>query len=168
MGKPRKYTPELAAQICDALKTGKTLRAVCRADETLPAEASIREWVRDDRNGFASQYLRAREIGYLAMADELAEISDDGSNDTYTDEDGNEKTNWDVLGRSKLRVDTRKWLLSKALPKIFGDKLDLNHSGEIKNGMSEDTRERRLSALLERVEKRIAQNNGGDDVSDLA
>jgi len=26
----------------------------------------------------------------------------------------------------RIRVDARKWLLSKALPKIYGDRLDLN------------------------------------------
>jgi hypothetical protein len=33
--------------------------------------------------------------------------------------------NGENLQRSRLRVDTRKWLLSKALPKIYGDKLAL-------------------------------------------
>jgi len=45
------------------------------------------------------------------MADQLVEIADD------TGIDANDK---------RIRVDTRKWLLSKALPKIYGDKLDLN------------------------------------------
>jgi len=29
------------------------------------------------------------------------------------------------MGRSRLRVDVRKWYLSKVLPKKFSDKLDL-------------------------------------------
>lgn len=169
MGRPSKYTPQLAAKICELLETGKTLRAVCRSDEALPAETSVRRWVSADTNGFAAQYLRAREIGYLAMADEIMEISDDGTNDTYTDEDGNEKTNWEVLGRSKLRVDTRKWALSKALPKIFGDKITNEMTGP--NGsplFTEDQREKKLVALAEAVRKRLAQPTEGDDVSDLA
>jgi hypothetical protein len=28
----------------------------------------------------------------------------------------------DVTDRSRLRVESRKWLLSKALPKVYGDK----------------------------------------------
>jgi hypothetical protein len=29
----------------------------------------------------------------------------------------------DHIARSKLRVDTRKWLLAKCLPKIYGDRV---------------------------------------------
>lgn len=66
--------------------------------------------------------MRARELGYLRMADEILEIADDNASDTRTDEDGNEFVNHDVINRARLRVDTRKWMLSKCLPKIFGDK----------------------------------------------
>jgi hypothetical protein len=37
--------------------------------------------VRDDREGFAQQYARAREVGYHLMVDELLEIADDCTND---------------------------------------------------------------------------------------
>lgn len=33
--------------------------------------------------------------------------------------------------RSRLRVDTRKWYLSKVLPKKFGEKLDLTSDGKV-------------------------------------
>lgn len=123
-GRPSDYTPELAAQICKKLADGYTLRRVCR-DDAMPSEATVRTWALEDREGFSSQYARAREIGYYAMADETIEISDDGSNDTYKDDEGNVRTDQDVIARSRLRVDTRKWLLSKALPKVYGDKLAL-------------------------------------------
>lgn len=59
------------------------------------------------------------------MADEIKEISDDGSNDWMERNDG-ENVAWVANGehiqRSRLRVDTRKWHLSKALPKIYGDR----------------------------------------------
>lgn len=122
-GRPSEYTDELAAKICSKLAEGKTLRAVCRIDG-MPPESTVRRWALDDFNGFAAQYARAREIGYHSMADEALDIADDGSNDTYEVE-GREVTNQDVIARSRLRVDTRKWLLSKALPKVYGDKVAL-------------------------------------------
>lgn len=81
----------------------------------------------DDVEGFAAQYTRAREFGYQTMADELLEISDDGTNDYRPpdDEGGDPLVDHEHIQRSKLRVDTRKWLLSKALPKVFGEKLEL-------------------------------------------
>jgi hypothetical protein len=63
------------------------------------------------------------------MADEIIEISNDGSNDTYTDDDGREHVNQDVIARSRLRVDSRKWLASKLAPKRYGDKVEQIHSG---------------------------------------
>jgi hypothetical protein len=124
MGRPTQHTQELAAEICKQLASGKTLRAVCRADD-MPPESTVRRWVMDDREGFAAQYAVSREIGYQSMADELIDIADDNARDTVADEDGHESTNHDVIARSRLRVDTRKWLLSKALPKVYGDKVAL-------------------------------------------
>ena len=64
------------------------------------------------------------------MADQILEIADDGTNDTYTDSEGNELTNYDVIARSKIRIDARKWLASKLLPKKFGDKIDVTTQGD--------------------------------------
>lgn len=60
------------------------------------------------------------------MADEMFDIADDGSNDLMTVTKGDESydiENKEVIGRSRLRVDTRKWYLSKLAPKRYGDKL---------------------------------------------
>jgi len=121
-GRPSLYSKELADELCRRLEAGNTLRQVCKADD-MPAESTVRAWALDDYNGFSAQYMRAREIGYMAMADELLDIADDGTNDYMVDHEGKEQYNGDHLQRSRLRVDTRKWLLSKALPKVFGDKL---------------------------------------------
>lgn len=122
-GRPSDFTPELALSICLALAEGLTLREVCKPDH-MPPESTVRRWALDDREGFSAQYARAREIGYHAMADEIVEIADDSSGDAVTDpETGNVRMDAEFVGRSKLRLDTRKWLLSKALPKIYGDKI---------------------------------------------
>lgn len=130
-GRPSVYTKELADRICGELAEGKTLRQVCRADD-MPPESTVRRWALEDREGFSAQYTRAREIGYHSMADETLEISDDGTNDWMKRHQGEETIdvpNPEVIARSRLRVDTRKWLLSKALPKIYGDKVTQVHEG---------------------------------------
>lgn len=125
-GRPTTYTPEMATRICDDLSKGMTLREVCRADD-MPPESTVRLWALRDEQGFSAQYTQAREIGYHAMADELLEIADDGTND-WMERNGDDGAGWAVNGehvqRSRIRLDTRKWLLSKALPKVYGDKLD--------------------------------------------
>lgn len=128
-GRPTKFTKAIADKICEQLAIGLTLREACKSEE-LPAESTVRLWALEDRDGFSAQYARAREIGYQTMADELLEISDDGRND-WMERNGEDDRGWvangEHMGRSRLRVDTRKWLLSKALPKLYGDKITATH-----------------------------------------
>lgn len=84
----------------------------------------------DDVEGFAAQYTRARAVGYERLAEEILDISDDGRNDTYMTESG-EATNHDVIARSRLRVDSRKWMLSKMLPKVYGEKLAIGGASDM-------------------------------------
>lgn len=125
-GRPSKYSPELARQICLRIAAGESTRAIAK-DESMPSEATIRAWAVDDLEGFSAQYTRAIQIRAIGWSEEIVDISDDGANDTYIDNNGNARTDHDVIARSRLRVDTRKWMLSKMLPKVYGDKVDLNH-----------------------------------------
>lgn len=131
-GRPSVFTPELAREICVRIAAGESLKGICR-DDDMPSDATVREWVIDDREGFSSQYTRAIQARAMIWAEEIMEIADDGAQDTYIDENGNERTNHEVVARSRLRTDTRKWMLSKVLPKVYGDKLDLNHGVQPNN-----------------------------------
>lgn len=132
-GPPSLYSEALAEAICDRLADGESLNTICRS-QGMPSERTVRTWARTPEHPFSPKYARAREIGYFKLADELLEIADDGSNDWMrrTGKDG-EDLGWAVNGehiaRSRLRVDTRKWLLSKCLPKIFGDRITAEHTG---------------------------------------
>ena len=130
------YGADVEEAILKHLRGGATLREVCR-EEGMPDHSTVLEWVREDRNGFANRYAQAREAGAYAMADELLEIADDGTNDWVERQrrDGSTETvlNHEHVQRSRLRADTRKWLLSKILPRVFGDKLDVTSQGEKMN-----------------------------------
>ena len=129
MGRPSKYSKELSLEILGQLAEGKSLRKICE-QKGMPAISTVLLW-RLEHEEFSEQYTHARELQAFGILDELLDISDDGSNDTYETENGT-KVNSEVIQRSKLRIDTRKWFLAKMLPKVCGDKLDLNHSGEMK------------------------------------
>ena len=45
-----------------------------------------------------------------------------------TDDEGKKIVDHDHISRSRLRVDSRKWVASKLLPKVYGDKLQ--HTGD--------------------------------------
>ena len=124
------YTPELADFILEKLAEGVSLREICREHEQTPDESTVRKWALDDVQGFAARYTRAREIGYHSMADEIFDIADDGRNDWMDRTNArtgevDQVPNHENINRSRLRVDSRKWFLSKVLPKIYGDKLAL-------------------------------------------
>lgn len=79
----------------------------------------------------AKRYARACEMRAEVMANEILFISDNIGNDMVTLADGREVVDNAVVQRDRLRVDSRKWLLSKLQPKKYGDKLDVEHSGNI-------------------------------------
>lgn len=141
MARPSVYTAESADKIISLLTEGQTLREICRNDEELPAESTVRLWVADDREGFAPRYTRAREVGYMVWFDEIIEIADDGSNDWMVRNKGEGESETVVdhehISRSRERINTRKWALSKALPKLFGDRLDLNAKHDVSDQLAD-------------------------------
>ena len=125
---PSIYTPELGAAICEQIADGVAIRAI--ADKQgMPAMSTMMLWLDGRQPAFSEQYARAREAQADKMAEEILQIADDGRNDTYIDKDGNQRTDTDVIARSKLRVDARKWLASKMAPKKYGDKIEATHQG---------------------------------------
>lgn len=128
MGRHSEYTEEVADQICEQLASGKSLVAICKRDD-MPSAATVFRWLASDQNAdFRDRYARAREAQADAIFDECLDIADDGSND-FMDEDG--KYNGDAVQRSRLRVDTRKWMAGKLAPKKYGDKLDVEQNGKL-------------------------------------
>jgi hypothetical protein len=80
----------------------------------------------DSNEDWLKKYARATELRAERMAEETLTICDATESDTIITEDGREIVNHNVINRDRLRVDTRKWLLSKLHPKKYGEKLDMN------------------------------------------
>jgi hypothetical protein len=91
--------------------------------------SSVQQWLDDDEE-FSRQYAQARARGYQLLADEIIEISDESSGDVIETEDG-PRHNPEYTARSRLRVDSRKWMLSKMIPKVYGEKIQ--HTGDPEN-----------------------------------
>lgn len=125
-GRPTVYDEYSVGIILEQLAAGVSLKRICARDDTLPAESTVRKWALEDRNGFYARYARARDIGLDSMADETLDIADDGRNDYTVDGDGNVLVDWDHIARSKVRIDTRKWYLSRLAPKRYGALLRLD------------------------------------------
>lgn len=132
MKKPRKKhvkrTPAVEKAVLRFLAAG-LLPPEIEKRPGMPSKRQIYAWAGDIDSAFSRDYTRARQTGYIRLADEILEISDDGTND-WMEARGGYVVNREATERSRLRVDTRKWLLSKALPKIWGDKLDVTNKHE--------------------------------------
>lgn len=169
MSEPVYFSPELGAEICKLLASGMTLRAVCRQDG-MPSPSAVLDWTETHKE-FGEQYTRARQRGYEVMADEVVDIVDDGSNDYVereTRRGGTEQVlDTEHVARSRLRFDARRWLLSKALPKIYGEKLGLEHSGEItvnNREFDDEAMAVKIDAIFAAAERRLAAQDTGEDL----
>ena len=109
-GRPTDYTVELGTEICARIASGESVRSIVK-DNAFPSSSTIFRWLLDeDKKGFWEQYEKARNIQAEQLFEELLEIADNEEKDVM---------------RNRLQIDTRKWYLSKVLPKKFGEKLDL-------------------------------------------
>ena len=116
-GRPTIYTKELADKICLLLADGDSLLKISKRDE-MPSRSTIHEWLLDEtKKEFSDSYEKAVNIRTENMFDELENIAD--ISDTI-----------ESPMRSRLRVDTRKWYLSKVMPKKYGDKIDMTSGGK--------------------------------------
>lgn len=122
-GRPTLYCKELADLICDRVATHTLgLRALCKKFGDMPNPDTIHAW-RLKYNEFSDSYAKAKLKQADLIAEEILEIADDASND-WMEITGEKTEGWKLNGehvqRSRLRVDTRKWLASKLLPKQYG------------------------------------------------
>jgi hypothetical protein len=116
MARPSKYNKDLAFKILGKLAEGMSLRKIC-AQSDMPAISTVLKW-RAEKEEFSEQYAHARELQAFGMFDELIDIADESDKDN--------------VAVDKLRIDSRKWYLSKVLPKVCGDKIQTEHTGEVK------------------------------------
>jgi|SRR5581483_7993144 len=130
-GRPSDYSLELVSQICSRLADGESLKSICQR-EGMPDKSTVYLWLATHPE-FSNMYARAKEDCADTLADEILEISDDGSND-WMERNDKENPGWVANGehiqRSRLRVDSRKWIAAKLKPKKYGEKLAVGGDGD--------------------------------------
>lgn len=162
-GRPSDYTQEKADAICALVAQGCSIRTICKEDG-MPDVTTVFRWLRKHEE-FRHLYTRAKEEQAHAFAEEMVDICDDGSNDWMAreDKDGN-CIGWQVNGehvqRSRLRVETRKWLAGKMKPHVYGDRATVQTQQLDKDGKPTDPVGPNvyLSAALAAVKK--SETNG--------
>ena len=148
-------SPHVLDEICLRTFNGESQRSICRDPDMPSRERLVKELL--ENSDFAAKYTRARDGMYQAWAEEILEISDDSTTDYVMKVGRNgheyEAVDQEHIQRSRLRVDSRKWLLSKLLPKTYGDNVKHEHEGEVTHrvditDMTEREKMRRMALFM--------------------
>jgi hypothetical protein len=121
------YTRPLGRAIAKMMVKGLTINRIGKRPRMPPA-STIYTWVGTPNHPFLEHYARARESYYSRMAEDIVDLADDSGSDWKIETRGKDATpvkvlDREALERTKLRIETRKWLLSKALPHLYGDQV---------------------------------------------
>ena len=147
-----KYDAELAEKVLDLLAQSGSLRRVCR--ELGVSRNSIIPWVVDNTEGFGDAYARAKEHGIDTLVEETLDIADDGSND-YMETEHGPALNSESIQRSKVRVETRRWLAERLAPRRYGLRQGLDVTSSDGTLQMDDTaRSARVAQLVALAAKR--------------
>ena len=132
-GRPKSYSEEIANYICEQLMYGRSLTSICR-EPKMPSMPTIYSWLRrtskNFNEDFFNSYLMSRKFQADTLADQVIDIADDGSNDTYVKintETGEAETivNYDNIQRSRLRIKARQWAAAHLLPRKYAARMQL-------------------------------------------
>ncbi len=127
------FTVALFTTICDRISHGESLRSVCR-DPAMPSKSTVLRWLRE-KPELRDRYVQARDDLMEYWASDILEIADDGTLDLVPglNKYGDEVMvpNHANVQRDRLRIDSRKWLLSRLKPQVYGDHLAVDVSGEV-------------------------------------
>jgi hypothetical protein len=113
-GRPSSYSDELAEEICEAIASGGALYKMVEKLDHWPDERTIYRWL-EKNDAFRQKYARARERQADRRNEEIVVIADEAKDANI----------------ARLQVDARKWQASKLAPKKYGDRVELEHSGEV-------------------------------------
>lgn len=144
MARPVYWTEERKEKafetIINRMCEGESVRSILKSKD-LPSNRLFLEWLSKDEK-LSKQYAYASEIRADVLFDEIIEIADNSQNDTVESESG-ERPNNEWINRSRLRVDSRKWIVSKLNSRKYGDKNETKHIFEkpIFNGINLDVQQ---------------------------
>lgn len=158
IGRPSKYTPEIAQKMCEMLAEGIPLRQICR-QEGFPEWRTVYDWMyKDDAlgergTGLSAAIAKAREIGQDAIAEQL--WVDMLQEPERILSEGGGRIDPGFVQWQKAKAEIGLKLLAKWNPKRYGDRVAL--AGDADNPIkieAETQADRLINALLQNAELR--------------
>ena len=143
--RPPIYSEVLATAILDLMSVGHSVQEICKRDG-MPTVDTVWRW-RWNVPGFSEAYDRARDQRAEIQALRVEELADEKPL-TYVDAQGIERIDPAWAQVQKLRIDTRKWIASRLVPR-FSDHITVD--GEQKHVHSIDPETKTLMGARERA-----------------
>ena len=133
-GRPPIYDPDvILPRVYELMREGMSIASILKLPE-MPSSQVFFKWKAGDPQ-IASDYARAREDRADLWAEEILTIADDSSGDwvEFETPDGRVKRRLDSehVRRSRLKVDARKWLVSKHHPRTYGDRVAVDLDAKV-------------------------------------
>lgn len=151
------HTPELEDEICARLALGEPMTRITK-DDHMPNPVTIYRWLRENES-FSNRYALSREDGAHSYAYQIAEIIDEEPL-KVVDEHGNVRYDSGSIANKRLRMDGRKWLAAKYLPKAYGDKQILSGDPEAPLAPMGETP---LMSAIKNLEMSLQARNADDE-----
>ena len=118
MARPSEYNFDLCIEICDDIANGRNVVEVLNSQNNFPDWTTFRRW-KNNNEELRTLYVNSQQDKAIALENELDNLKSmllakeiDAS--TYN-----------------TLAQTTKWKMAKMYPKVFGDKVQQEHSGEI-------------------------------------
>ena len=119
MARLTEYDFDLCVEICNELAEGHNIKRILASNDKYPDWTTFRRWKQNNEE-LRTLYINSQQDKAIALENELDDLRD-----MLTSKEIDAST-YNVLAQ------TIKWKMAKFYPKVFGDKVMQEHSGEVK------------------------------------
>ena len=135
MAYTKQQKEDIFTKVIDYISNGMSLNKALERKDVFSKTVWLQLIKEEDKK---TRYARACELRADAIFEEIIEIADNSGNDKKDIGDGVIVIDHEAIQRDRLRVDARKWAVSKMNPKKYGDKMDIDHTIEDKRKQTSD------------------------------
>lgn len=119
MARLTEYDYVLCVEICDKLADGDNIKRILNSDTNYPNWTTFRRW-KQLNSELSTLYINSQQDKAIALENELDDLRDMLLSKEI------DASTYNTLAQ------TIKWKMAKFYPKVFGDKIQQEHSGELK------------------------------------
>ena len=142
-GDTKKLNKKFVDEFCLLIASGHSIKKACAIYEKISGEKRSPEQIYnaignpESYGYFCEEYEKARVKRLMIFEDNLIDIADDATCDYCEGQNGRMIVDHENIARSKLRIETRKWLMAKLNPKRYGEKLEIESNNTNKLSIEE-------------------------------